>query len=310
MFLLPVKRRGKMTVNTKLLKISEKKILKFLFNSIIDKVELLKKIIFIILILMGVCYLFSYTRNNKILISEKIEIQKEKQEEPADKTPERIEIILRTLPPENTIEKKRTANKKSMNNISKYRSVPEHLQYIKAKSLIDSGKQFLGKNGLKVGSFPVINVNYRKFLGINEYLKEMQRIGGRFYIMNLRTGTIADRVNFAQKQLVPKGSLEGLSPRSRLIEKEPSMSKYIKNAENKYGKGNYAVILLVPLKIEQYIIGAINDAASRQGCDIKMFSSFNGLYIKKNKILYLGINKGVLKNNDKKPLNISIALSL
>ena len=307
---MPVKKRGTMMVNTKSLKISEKRILKLLLNSIMDNVELLKKIISIILILMGVCYLFSYARNNKILISEKIEIRKEKQqEEPADKMSEKIEIILRTVPNENTIEKK-TSNKKSMGNISKYGSVPEHLQYIKAKSLVDSGKQFLGENGLKIGSFPVINVNYRKFLGINEYLKEMQRIGGRFYIMDLRTGTIINRVDFAQKQLVPKGSLGGLSPRSRLVEKEPSMNRYIKNAENKYGKGNYAVILLLPLKIEQYIIGAMNDAVSRQDFDIKMFSSFNGLYIKKNKILYLGINKGILKNRTKKPLNISIALSL
>jgi len=270
-----------------------------IFKDLIMKVLIckdnLRKTIFVILIFLGVLYLIAF----QPLAPPKKNVQKV----PKSKDSDKLYISLRALP--NPVEKKPV--KKPKKRIKK--KVDPHYKYTRSKSYINKGRASLGKRGQKIGSFPEIKANYRKHLGINGYLTAMERLGGSFYILNMDTGDIAAQIDTRNRALSLKKNLSGLSPRSRLIENEPTLFQYIKIAQNAFGNGNFAVILLLPLEIDHYIIGALSDTANKIGEDIKNFSTFYGVYVMRGRDLYLGIYKGRLKSGHIKKLNVSLRLT-
>ena len=100
-----------------------------------------------------------------------------------------------------------------------------------------------------------------------------------------------------------------MSPRSRQVSQEPVLDKYISQAKDRFGPGNYSVILLVPLKIDQYLIGVIDDAVRKTGRSIKDFSSFHGVYSHKNGRVFLWLYEARLKSGIKKRFDLSVGIS-
>jgi len=259
----------------------------------------IKKSFLIVLILIGLSYLLTYKPAPRFpKISKKI---------PKNNEPEQIYISLRVLP---KIEKKQLEKKKKQKTVlNTKKEVARHFKYTHKKVFVDKGKELLGEKGKKIGFFPEIKVNYRKYLGITKYLTVMNSLGGKFYIINMGTGQIAARIDLDARKLSLQKKLAGLSPRSRLIEDEPSLFKYIDAAKVEFGKGDYEVILLLPLEIDHYIIGALSDITKNLGNDIMQFSSFCGVYVLKGNDLFLGIYKGKFKNGKMKHLNASMKLT-
>ena len=128
-------------------------------------------------------------------------------------------------------------------------------------------------------------------------------------MMNMWSGEIVARIDFDTRSLSLEKNLKGLSPRSRLIEKEPSLYRYTEAAKRSFGNATYEVILLVPREVDQYIIGTLSDVANKSGGDIKRFSYFRGIYVQRGNNLILGIFEGKLKNGPAKKLNVSIQLT-
>lgn len=218
----------------------------------------------------------------------------------------KISVSLRVIPKDEPEVPDKSADRKSRD--SKKNNV-QAMSYVQTSALSSEGKQLVGGNGQKIGSFPCIVANYRKYLGIHRYLKSMAALRGRFFVLNTASNHIEAEIDFDNKRLVDKGSLAGLSPRSRLIEDEPVITDYLRLAKRKFGMGNYTVILLLPMEIDHYIIGAINKSIKALGKNINEFSTFEGVYVRQNRDLDLGIYKGTLKTGAKQRLNISIKLN-
>lgn len=257
-----------------------------------------KNLVLLSLIFLGVWYL-SLT----LLSAPPKENRQSKKEATVSR---KIAVSLRVIPKDMPEVPNKSSDRKSRD--SKKKNV-QAMSYTQTSALSSEGKRLVGKNGQKIGSFPCIIANYRKYLGIHGYLKSMAALGGRFFVLNTGSTYIEAEIDVANKRLVDKGSLAGLSPRSRLIEGEPVIADYLRLAKRKFGMGNYTVILLLPMEIDHYIIGAINNSIEVLGKNIKEFSTFQGVYVRRNKDLDLGIYEGTLKTGAKQRLNISIKLN-
>lgn len=218
----------------------------------------------------------------------------------------KISVSLRVIPNDVPEVPDKSADRKSSDSRKNNVRV---MSYAQTSALSSQGKQLVGKNGQQMGSFPCIVANYRKHLGIHGYLKSMAALGGRFFVLNTTSTHIEAEIDFDNKRLVAKGSLAGLSPRSRLIDAEPVIADYLRMAKRKFGMGNYTVILLLPMEIDHYIIGAINNSIEALGKNIKEFSAFQGVYVRRNRDLDIGIYEGTLKTGAKQRLNVSIKLN-
>ena len=186
---------------------------------------------------------------------------------------------------------------------------PKSMQYLPKPNLMNKGKRMIGEKGQKIGTFPDIVVDYKRHLGVAGYLSAMNRLGGRFYILDQDRGKIVARIDNTLGNIESRGSFWGLSPRSRQVSQEPVLDKYIQQAKERYGPGSYSVILLIPLKIDQYLIGVIDDAVRKSGRTIKDFSSFYGVYSLNKGRMFLWIYEARLKSGAKTPFDLSVEIS-
>ena len=265
-----------------------------------------KNIVLVLLIVIGCLYTYINFRSMVPLTVLETETPLE-QIEPEKKLPEekkiRVQVKMISEPKKETpkpLQKAPAPVKK--------KTAPQHQAYTPTRELMEKGRKMLGDKGQKIGSFPRIVVDYKTHLGIRNYLNAMDKLGGRFYILDKQLGRIVARLDVNYKKLVSKGSLRGMSPRSRVVTHEKNILPYLEMARQDYGPGNYDIILLVPLEMDQYLISALENAVNKKGELIKEYSSFMGVYVERNGDFYLGVDRGVYKKGGIVPLNVSIKI--
>jgi hypothetical protein len=183
------------------------------------------------------------------------------------------------------------------------------MQYQPGRNMVDQGSAMIGDKGQKIGSFPDIVVDYTKHLGIKGYLSAMEQLGGRFCILDQARGRIVAQIDHKEKRVLPRRSFKGLSPRSRQVARDPLLDRYIQQAQLRYGSGNYAVILLVPLKMDQYLIGVLDDAVTQSGKSIRDYAGFYGVYSQQKGGMFLWIYEARLKSGATERFDLSIRIS-
>lgn len=187
---------------------------------------------------------------------------------------------------------------------------PESLCYEKSLTLVNAGKKLIGDNRsyidtpgvftalAKLGCqfyfsvLPIFIANHWRYFESPEFFSAMARLGCRFYIENQATDKLVAGIDTETGQFAPIGSIQGLSPRKRLISVDSTVEQYLDSTEKTYGQGEYQLIMMVPLKLDYYLIGAMEDAVGNTNHHIKKFVCFYGRYEPFEKGILLNIYKG------------------
>jgi hypothetical protein len=210
-------------------------------------------------------------------------------------------------------------------------STPEPMYYEKKLALVDAGKKLIGDNNEKIRGFPVIIAGHdRSCIDTPGFFAALAKLGCQFYIYDKKKDIFISKVDtagksqvskrsfkqvldlllaeFGLKQMVSKESFKGLSPRRRPFSLDATVESYITSAEQKYGPGDYQLTLMVPLEMDQYLIGALQDVARKKDTQIKEFWCFYGTYKPFDQGLVLNIHTGRRKPDWQMPLDVSIKL--
>ncbi|MBI4638944.1 MAG: hypothetical protein HY727_21615 [Candidatus Rokubacteria bacterium] len=142
--------------------------------------------------------------------------------------------------------------------------------------ILEHGRQWLS---LVEGGFPPISARY-SHLGFPGYAAAMEALGGRFFVYdgdNLRA-----EIDWRAGRLVAfeRSSLAGLSRRSRDLTDEAALAGVVTGAARAWGPAPYQVVLLVPVWLDQALVGAIVAHVQAQGRDPREFSGFEGRYVR------------------------------
>ena len=175
-------------------------------------------------------------------------------------------------------------------------------------SLVRSGMALVGQKGEHLGSFPAITANYRVNLGFQSYVRSLQGLGARFFIRDRIGKKLVGEVDFHTLYLSPIRHLNGLSPRSRIISSELAANQYIELANVMFGKGDYQMILLLPLQIDAALIAGMEKALRKSGYDVRDFISLQARYEKDSRGLWLVVVKGTHRTLDRIPLRVRFNL--
>ena len=175
-------------------------------------------------------------------------------------------------------------------------------------SLVRSGMAMVGEKGEHLGSFPAVTANYRAKLGFQAYVSALQGLGAKFFIRDRNRKKLVAEVDFRTLYLNPVKGLEGLSPRSRIISGESAIRQYIDLAKVIFGKGDYQMIMLLPLRLDAAFIAGTEKALKRSGYNIREFHSLQAIYKKGTRGLSLVVVKGFHKSGRCVPLNLHFNL--
>lgn len=265
-------------------------------ESLLPKSALVKRLLMIALMILGIVYIAQHTVEPRTATSGS---QSEFSKDAPQEQNEEIYVSLQEIMPEEP----------KSEHLAKPESRPPKPQHFNRydDASINKGRKIAGDNGQMIGSLPPISAKYQQTLGFQAYASSMNKIGGRFFIIDEVKGEILCGLDLKNEKLTSTGNLFGLSPRSREVD-EPQLNEYLVAAKNEYGLGHYKTILLLPLEIDHYIIGAISRTLETKRLEINEFKKFDGVYVKKDDNFYLGIYKGHLKDGTNHSLNISIAL--
>jgi hypothetical protein len=175
-------------------------------------------------------------------------------------------------------------------------------------SMVRNGMALVGERGEHLGSFPTITANYRVNLGFQAYVNSLRGLGGRFFIRDRRRRKLVGEVDFQTLYLSPINHLDGLSPRSRIISSESAANQYIELANVMFGKGQYQMILLLPLQIDAALIAGMENALRKSGYDVRDFISLQARYEKDSRGLWLVVVKGTHRTFDRIPFRVRFNL--
>lgn len=275
----------------------------------------LKNIILCTMILIGFIYIIHCSRMANSRTAETIIPEPPKQAIARKKSEEkRVKVSIKPepmpQPEEKEIAKQESAPKADPHKAAKQESdsAPPKQTFAPSAAIVKAGANLTGKKGEKIGAFPQIVADYNAKLGINRYMAAMNAMGGRFYILDKQLGKIKCRIDVANQTLVPKGSLWGLSPRSRAVNNEPALAPLLEQARKEYGAGDYGIILLIPLNVDQYLIGALDKGMRQLNRNLKNISMFKGYYAQRGNELYLNVQSANMKQGSRLPLNFIIRL--
>ena len=176
-------------------------------------------------------------------------------------------------------------------------------------SMVQSGVALVGKKGEHLGSFPAVTANYRINLGFPAYVQSLQSLGARFFIRDLAKRRLVGEVDFQTLYLSPIRHVGGLSPRSRIISAESAANQYIELANVMFGKGQYQMILLLPLDIDAALIAGMEKALRHSGYDVRDFLSLEARYEKNSHGLWLVVVEGTYKTLERIPFRVRFNLN-
>ncbi len=174
--------------------------------------------------------------------------------------------------------------------------------------LIDLGRKWL-KDQDK--TFPELIAQYQSGLGFTAYADYMQRLGGRFFVRDLDAQRLRAELDLKRDRLIPvaMGSLGSLSPRSRALDDEPKLQRFLHETTRLYGPARYGTILLVPFSVDATIMGGIEESLRKTGRKPEQLLVIEGRYRRKGDHLILEILTGKSKSGETVRLNLALNLS-
>ena len=130
------------------------------------------------------------------------------------------------------------------------------------------------------GQFISISADYRQHLGFPEYVKMMQKLGGKFVLFDSTRQRIVAETDPVNGYFfkITENSLVGFSPRSREVHKEIAVSKTLNNAQKKYGPGRYKILLLLPQSVDDRMQSQICTFLQNEGVDPAVIVRADGIY--------------------------------
>jgi hypothetical protein len=215
----------------------------------------------------------------------------------------RTRVFLRELVDDMPVEKRETAEPVPMDSAPPTGEVSQTIQ--PTESLIREGQQLMG--GLEDAGFPSIVADYRTHLGFDAYVQGMERLGGRFFVMQRGAGRLVWEIDFASGALDPMTGRIGLSPRSRAIRNERRVQEVLHKA-NILEPGNYEVVLLIPLRLEACLVGALQRVVAGDARDVGDFAEFRGVYKSAGGRLSLEFQQARLKSGQEVPLDVHVPI--
>jgi hypothetical protein len=174
----------------------------------------------------------------------------------------------------------------------------------------DVGRSLLGVDGKQSGTIPPITMDYQRTLGWRGYIEAMERLGGRFVILDRRTDRVRGLVDLCKSDVIPTrdADLLGLSPRLREIQQEDATGPLMARARAKFGEGDYALVLLLPLNVDFDIVGGIAKRLADSGIDIKTVARVLGEYEGPAGALRLQAREVVFRDGRLSSVNFTIDL--
>jgi len=171
--------------------------------------------------------------------------------------------------------------------------------------LVEKGLALMANDD--ANELPMINSDYRKYVGFNRYSQLMTSLGGKFAIMKRGSGEVFWELDLKNKRLVKPGDMARMSNQTRKISQEPGV-KWAKVEARNLKPGVYDVVLIMPLKMAAYLTGGLELAVSGQGREIIDFRTFNGIYRMVGGRLTLDFGSGTLKSGVKEQLLVHLVL--
>jgi hypothetical protein len=198
------------------------------------------------------------------------------------------------------------ASKENARTVQRY--VPTTPLYTEDRREV--GRNLLGVDGKQGGLIPPITMDYQRTLGWNNYVRAMQRLGGQFVIFDRRTDKVRGIADLRKLDVTPTtdAALRGLSPRLREIEQESAIAPLMTCAVVKFGAGDYALVLLLPLNVDFDIVGGIAKRLADGGTDIKTVARVLGEYEPTANGLRLHARQLVLRDGGTRNLDFTIEL--
>jgi len=217
-------------------------------------------------------------------------------------------IILTTLiqhTPNQVLQQKKKGQKKEMEVAVEFDSSDNKTTSKANKKIQNTLSPNTANNNIQnFGAFPPIRVNYRTHLGFKKYAEYMIKLGGIFILFarNSHSYYQIDFFNNRLRNLTLQQLQDGnYSPRTRLISDEPYITKFLQGKRVKSGE----VLLILPQKIENYIITETVKYCNIKKISLHRVSSFEGFYHISEGMMALTVNKAV-ENNIPRNTNLEI----
>ncbi len=167
--------------------------------------------------------------------------------------------------------------------------------------------------GKDSGGIPPLYANYREYLGFRSYADAMERLGGRFFVIDLGGGSKMLAIDFSYERLTPvemkKIQRCNFSSRTRVISDEPAVNPYLRRARNNFEFSEPEIVLLVPVSMERKIASMLRRELSGRGTTMKKISGLRGYYHGSRRSMKLMITEAVRNDggaNLKMKLNIPL----
>ena len=160
----------------------------------------------------------------------------------------------------------------------------------------------LGEQGV-----PRIAADYSLHLGFDQYARAMVERGARFAVLRRGTNRLL-WIDLASRSLVSDGSgMAGMSTLTRRISNEPALG-WAKQKARAEGPGAYDTVLIMPARMEAYLMGGLQKVAKAEGFPLAAYRSFRGVYKIERGRLVLNVTSGELKGGRVVSLDKTLAL--
>jgi len=177
------------------------------------------------------------------------------------------------------------------------------------REVVKQGMGMVGTQGEHLGEFPSFTAEYRQTIGVEAYIRLIRRTGGRFFIYETSRKKLVAEIDTAAQRLKHPVRLSELSPRSRDITGEGALLRYVDEAARQHGSSEYSVIILFPLEVDAFLIGAMEESLGSIGKSSRDFFSFRGRYEQQGGSLILRVLSGNLKSGSSLAVDITLNLS-
>lgn len=158
---------------------------------------------------------------------------------------------------------------------------PEPEEQLEAAPVAEAPEAETKSDERWTGPFPPLEANYREHVGFAEYARQMERLGGGFFLVDTATNAIL-RIDFGNHGLRPCRIAQlremDYSPRTRVITDEPAVRSHIAMARQRHGMTEPEVVLLVPRVLEERIAAGLGQAATTARVRVADVVGFRGEY--------------------------------
>jgi len=126
-----------------------------------------------------------------------------------------------------------------------------------------------------------IRADYRANLGFPGYVRLIERLGGAFFLFNASSRKLIAKIDpiMGTFEAIDPDHLQHLSPSSRSMRGEIAMDRLLRDARQRYGAGNYEVIVLLPLSLDQHLQENLRQEIRRQSLNPADITQVDARYV-------------------------------